>query len=69
MPLNLPGVARDNTMVVSLHKDAGDPAKRWFRFRRNTIMEAWKPAWDAAQEGKYGQWFEARIEGRLERVR
>jgi hypothetical protein len=52
MPLNLPGVARDNTMVVSLHKDAGDPAKQWFRFRRNTIMEAWKPAWDAAQEGK-----------------
>jgi hypothetical protein len=68
-PLKLGDVASQNTMVVHLHEERGDPEKRWFFMRRNTILEAWKPAWDAAQQGRYGVWFERKIEGRLERVR
>ena len=67
-PLKLPAVASQNTMVLHLHEERGDPTKQWFLMRRNTITEAWQPAWEAAQQGKYGMWFERRIEGRLERV-
>jgi hypothetical protein len=64
----LPEVASQNTMVLHLHPDRGNPSKEWFFMRRNTIAGAWESAWEAAQQGKYGVWFERRIEGRLERV-
>jgi len=67
-PLKLGDVASQNTMVIHLDAERGNPEKQWFPMRRNTIAEAWEPAWEAAQKGKYGVWFERRIAGRLERV-
>jgi hypothetical protein len=67
-PASVASVGSQNTMVVHLHEDIGDPDKQWFLLRRNTIYETWKAAREAAEQGKYGVWFEGKIEGRLERV-
>lgn len=65
---NAPDTAKQNTMVIHLHSDYGNAEKRWFLLRRNTILQAFEPAFRAAEEGKYGLWFEQRIEGRIEQI-
>ncbi len=67
-PSGGPDAGANNTMVIHLHPNQGSSEKQWFLMRRNTIYEAWLPAFQAAQDEKYGVWFEKRIEGRIKRV-